>query len=132
MVGSVVTPARVFVPQWNFFEMDVVVVPINISNMHWTMAAFFPQEKRIKFYDSMGGNGTQKLQHLMKYVVDEWKDKKKRHSLDPSTKPDQSEWELDGNSTSALPQQKNGPVVVVVSLVAACLCPVSCVALLLA
>lgn len=89
------------------FDKDVVVIPINRGNTHWTCAAIFPRRKEIKYYDSMAGKGKDVLRALSQYVVDEWKDKKERHKLDETTKPDLSEWKTISTG-SDVPQQHNG------------------------
>ena len=71
----------------SIFDRDVVFVPINQGNTHWTSAAIFIKQKVIRYYDSMAGNGMSELRTLRKYLVDEWNDKKERHKLDESTKP---------------------------------------------
>lgn len=89
------------------FEMDVVIVPVNQGNTHWTMAAIFPKKREIRFYDSMGSKGRRYLNGLKRYIIDEWADKQERHKLDSSTKPDPEAWRLISTGTS-VPQQHNG------------------------
>ena len=43
--------------KFNIMKQNKVFFPINITNSHWTLAVAFIQEKRIIYYDSMGGNG---------------------------------------------------------------------------
>ncbi len=62
------------------------------------------EEKKIQYYDSMGGSGMVKLKGLLQYLKDEWKAKKKGGELDVS------EWELVG-CTRDTPQQLNGECV---------------------
>lgn len=59
------------------FALDKVFFPVNQGNAHWTLAVAFVQERRLQFYDSMGGGGRQYLQDLERYFKDEFKDKKK-------------------------------------------------------
>lgn len=40
--------------QINIFSKDVILIPINHSNAHWTAAAINFRKKRIESYDSMG------------------------------------------------------------------------------
>ena len=40
--------------QINIFLKDVILIPINHSNAHWTAAAINFRKKRIESYDSMG------------------------------------------------------------------------------
>ena len=91
----------------SIFDKDVVFVPINQGNTHWTSAAIFIKEKTIRYYDSMAGNGIAELRTLRKYLVDEWQDKKERHKLDESTKPVPEDWKLEVTGRS-VPQQHNG------------------------
>lgn len=72
----------------DIFELDKVVFPINQSGMHWVCAVLFVQEKRLQFYDSLGGDGSEYLEFLFRYVQDEHLDKKKQPL------PDVREWQL--------------------------------------
>lgn len=38
----------------DIFQKDVILVPVNHNNMHWTAAAINFRLKRIESYDSMG------------------------------------------------------------------------------
>jgi sentrin-specific protease 1 len=76
--------------------MDKIYFPINIGNYHWTLAVAFVQERRIQYYDSMGGLGSTYLEELRKYFNDEHWHKKK-------TK-DKREWTL-VLCTAETPQQ---------------------------
>lgn len=40
--------------QVKVFELDILLMPINLGNAHWTAAAFNIKEKRLEYYDSMG------------------------------------------------------------------------------
>lgn len=40
--------------QVDIFKKDVVVIPVNLGNAHWTCAAINMRLKRIEYYDSMG------------------------------------------------------------------------------
>lgn len=40
-------------PQIDLFSKDIVLIPVNHNNMHWTAAAINFQHKRIESYDSM-------------------------------------------------------------------------------
>ena len=73
---------------------------VNIDNTHWCLAVVHVREKRIQYYDSMGGPGTYYLRALQRWVVDEMKHKK-GEDIDPE------EWRLQP-TTSDTPQQKNG------------------------
>jgi len=64
-------------------KMDVIVFPINISNAHWCVAAVYPKEKKIRYYDSLGANNTKCLELLEKYMQDEGKYRKIKEWLGP-------------------------------------------------
>ena len=40
--------------QLNIFSKDVILIPVNHNNSHWTAAAINFKKKRIESYDSMG------------------------------------------------------------------------------
>jgi hypothetical protein len=39
--------------QFDLFTKDIVLIPVNHNNMHWTAAAINFRKKRIESYDSM-------------------------------------------------------------------------------
>jgi hypothetical protein len=82
----------------DIFALDKVFFPVNQNNVHWTLAVAFVQERRLQFYDSMGGSGRQYLVELERYFHDEHKDKKK--SADPRV------WTLEPCTTDT-PRQRN-------------------------
>jgi len=88
------------VPGKDIFQLDKIICPVNVANSHWTCAVIFVQEKRIQFYDSMGGTGRRTLKGLLQYMVDEYKDKKKKVL-------DVNEWTLVHNQPDT-PEQANG------------------------
>ena len=92
------------VPGKDIFNLKYIICPINLDNMHWTSAVIFMEEKRIQYYDSMGGTDRVKLEGLLQYLKDEWKAKKKGGELDVS------EWTL-VNCTRDTPRQRNGKFV---------------------
>lgn len=59
------------------FEHEKVFVPINVNKDHWTLAVIDMPTQTIKYYDSMGGTGSQYLKWLLRYLKDEWSAKKK-------------------------------------------------------
>ena len=59
----------------NVFELDRVLVPINLSNTHWTLALIEPHSRKLTYYDSMGGTGKGVLQTLRRWLCDEAMDK---------------------------------------------------------
>ncbi|KAG5187120.1 hypothetical protein JKP88DRAFT_307968 [Tribonema minus] len=60
----------------DIFTLDKVIMPANVGNMHWCLAVIYVQERRIQYYDSMGGRGTTFLNALERWLEDEHKDKK--------------------------------------------------------
>jgi hypothetical protein len=54
-----------------------LIVPVNIGNAHWCLAVAFMREKRILYYDSMGGPGNS-VHLLLQYIVGEARDKKQQ------------------------------------------------------
>ncbi|KAF0687972.1 Aste57867_20353 [Aphanomyces stellatus] len=83
----------------DLFAMDKIFVPVNVRNVHWCLAVIFMQEKRIQYFDSMMGAGTECLKVLLKYLHDEMQHKK-------STEFDATGWELVA-TTENTPQQGN-------------------------
>lgn len=59
--------------QVDVFAKDMVFIPVNQGNMHWTLAIVDNKEKCLKFYDSMGGRGRRFLDELEQYLVSEAK-----------------------------------------------------------
>ena len=88
------------VPGKDIFNLRYIFCPINLDNMHWTSAVIFMEEKKIQYYDSLGGTDRVKLEGLLEYVKDEYKAKK-------GGDMDVSEWKLVG-CTSDTPRQLNG------------------------
>ena len=39
------------------FKLDKLIVPVNVSNSHWCLAVAHVRERRLQYYDSMGGQG---------------------------------------------------------------------------
>lgn len=54
--------------QVDVFAKDLVFVPVNQGNMHWTLAIVDNREKCLKFFDSMGGRGKRFLDELEQYL----------------------------------------------------------------
>jgi Ulp1 family protease len=42
----------------DIFKFDLLFIPTNVNNMHWTMIVVKMQSKEIHYYDSMSGDGT--------------------------------------------------------------------------
>ncbi|RDB29604.1 Sentrin-specific protease 1 [Hypsizygus marmoreus] len=62
----------------DIFSKDVVLIPINHSNAHWTGAAINFRRKRIESYDSMGTRRNIVFKLLRKYLDAEHQNKKKK------------------------------------------------------
>ncbi|CEL51718.1 hypothetical protein RSOLAG1IB_00253 [Rhizoctonia solani AG-1 IB] len=62
----------------DIFKKDVVLVPVNLGNAHWTCAAINFQKKRIEYHDSMGRKRGKVYKILRDYLSKEHKDKKKK------------------------------------------------------
>lgn len=88
------------VPGKDIFNLRYIFCPINLDNMHWTSAVIFMEEKKVQYFDSLGGTDRVKLEGLLEYVKDEYKAKK-------GGEMDVSEWKLVG-CTSDTPRQLNG------------------------
>ena len=88
------------VPGKDIFNLKYILCPINLDNTHWTCAVIFMEEKRIQYYDSLGGTDMSKLKGLLQYVKDEYRAKN-------GEEMDATEWELVG-CTQDVPRQRNG------------------------
>lgn len=89
------------VPGKDIFNLRYVFCPINLNNSHWTCAVIFMEEKKIQYYDSMGGTEWNTLEGLLRYLKDDHQAKK------GCPLPDADQWELVG-CTEDTPQQRNG------------------------
>jgi hypothetical protein len=83
------------------FNLDKIFIPINQASSHWVCTVIYVQEKRIQFYDSMGGDGKTYLDTIFRYLKDEHENKK------GFPLPDQDQWRL-VRCTSNTPRQLNG------------------------
>lgn len=88
------------VPGKDVFNLKYIICPINLDNMHWTSAVIYMEEKRIQYYDSLGGTDRTKLDGLLSYLKDEYRIKK-------GGELDVDEWTL-VSCTGDTPRQKNG------------------------
>jgi sentrin-specific protease 1 len=92
---------NVKVPGKDIFGLDKIICPVNLGNTHWCCAVIFMNDKKIQFYDSMGGSGRHYINGLFQYVQDEHQDKKK------SALSNKEDWEL-VECQPDTPQQMNG------------------------
>jgi Ulp1 family protease len=83
----------------DIFAYRRVIMPINRGNKHWAMVMVDMEEKRVYFLDSLRGNGSDVIRHLIQYLKDEWADKK----------GGELPWTFTaGVSPDSLPRQQNG------------------------
>ena len=82
----------------NLFQKDMVIIPINYHNQHWTLAAIYPKTKKVAYYDSMRSAHTaaQYLHIIKRYLQEEARITK--------TVFDATIWSFD---TPTVPQQTN-------------------------
>jgi len=85
--------------KFDLFSKDVILIPVNHSNSHWTAAAINFRKKRIYSYDSMGTARPEVHKALRKYLDDEHRTKKNQ----PFDFTGWVDW-VDQNT----PQQENG------------------------
>jgi sentrin-specific protease 1 len=87
------------------FACDLIVVPINSGNTHWTLVAIRPGARRVEYYDSLPGSRarvTRVFIHIMTYLRDEHLDKRGT-SLELGKRPWTAVWAKDG-----VPLQEDG------------------------
>eukprot|EP00397_Hematodinium_sp_SG-2012_P055693 GEMP01068160.1.p1 GENE.GEMP01068160.1~~GEMP01068160.1.p1 ORF type:complete len:334 (+),score=46.19 GEMP01068160.1:196-1197(+) len=85
----------------DIFDLDLIIVPVNINEMHWTLGCIDMRAKKVRFYDSLGTPSNSTFADFMiRYVKDEHKDKK------GSALSDADEWEAEDVIDN--PQQDNG------------------------
>ena len=63
------------VPGNDIFNLTYIICPVNLDNVHWTVAVIFMETKRIQWYDSEGGTDKKKLHGLLQYLKDEFKER---------------------------------------------------------
>ncbi|KAK0208494.1 hypothetical protein DFS33DRAFT_1303966 [Desarmillaria ectypa] len=86
--------------KFDIFAKDMVLIPVNHNNMHWTAAAINFRRKRIESYDSMNMNRQLVFKLLRHYLDAEHRNKKKKPF-------DFTGWE-DYTLKKDTPQQENG------------------------
>ncbi|XP_074447100.1 sentrin-specific protease 2-like isoform X2 [Larus michahellis] len=83
------------------FQKDIIFVPINLS-LHWALAVIDMRKKTVKYFDSWGQEGGDKIcETLLKYLQEE--SREKRH-----VKLSVSEWTVHSMEPHEIPQQSNG------------------------
>ncbi|GMH93332.1 hypothetical protein TrVE_jg14317 [Triparma verrucosa] len=83
------------------FSLEKILIPVNVNNMHWCLLEVSIPEKRIQYYDSLGGSGEQYLKGMLMYLNDEWQKLSKPGDFVPE------DWSLI-STTKETPRQKNG------------------------
>jgi sentrin-specific protease 1 len=86
--------------RFDVFAMDMVLFPVNLSNLHWVLGIINFKKKQIEYYDSFGKSSEAFFAAVRDYVEKESLDKKK-------TPFDWAGWTnvIGGDQ---LPQQENG------------------------
>uniref|UniRef100_A0A1A9VNA9 Ubiquitin-like protease family profile domain-containing protein n=1 Tax=Glossina austeni TaxID=7395 RepID=A0A1A9VNA9_GLOAU len=62
----------------DIFSKDILLIPINLAQVHWSLAIINFKERTIKYYDSMGYSNPQVLTALEQYLKHESLDKRKQ------------------------------------------------------
>ena len=84
--------------------LDLLIIPINLDNMHWLCVAIWFKKKKIEYYDSMIGGDTRGLcRILLQYLQD---DMKQYHHPSVIHEYDMSSWTI--SIRHDIPQQSNG------------------------
>jgi len=84
----------------DIFTKDIILIPVNLGNQHWTCAAINMKKKRIEYYDSMGSRRAKVYMLLRDYL-------NKEHMTKKSKPFDFTGWE-DFFDNENVPQQENG------------------------
>ncbi|MES1907584.1 MAG: hypothetical protein MHM6MM_000676 [Cercozoa sp. M6MM] len=91
------------------FALDLMIVPINRSNVHWTMATVDFRDKTVRYYDSMHNDGADVRENLLSFLQDEFVNTRRPHrceELGVAEIPfDRSEWTTEA---AKCPKQSNG------------------------
>ena len=61
----------------SILDCEKLIVPIH-QGVHWVLGVIHLTEKRLEFFDSMGGSDNGALAYLARYVTDEFQDKRKQ------------------------------------------------------
>ena len=82
------------------FDKDLILMPININNSHWTLVAMDMVTKTISYYDSMRGNGQLYIDNALAFL---------QASAEARGIPfSATEWTCDRHAAEAYPPQPNG------------------------
>lgn len=55
----------------DIFAFDLLLIPLNHYNTHWSLCAVFVRDRCIAHFDSLGGDSTVIFTKVMRYLVDE-------------------------------------------------------------
>jgi len=53
------------------FSMDLLLIPVNLGNLHWALLTIDLAKTCINYYDSLGGSGTHVINALGRWLEDE-------------------------------------------------------------
>lgn len=94
------TRVRRWTRRFDAFSYDMLIIPINQQNTHWTLGVVNFRDKCVMHLDSLGSGGSAKVrENLMRWVKDEAADKKKGEVFE------ESEWKMVARPD--VPQQGN-------------------------
>lgn len=92
----------------NIFQLDKVIFPVHVGDMHWCLGVLNLKLKRIEYYDSLGGFSVNFFDHMKEYLIKEHADKmgteyvlKDWDTYQPGSDPN-------APSGDRIPLQKNG------------------------
>lgn len=75
--------------RFDVFSYDMMLIPINQQNMHWTLGVVNFKHKWVAHLDSMGKGGSPEVRkHLMRWVEDEANDKGKQFHIEQWSMPE--------------------------------------------
>jgi len=83
----------------DIFALDYVIIPIHVGGNHWCLGVINFRDKRLEYYDSMGGKNPGCIKNLKQYVMDE-------HQAKKGTPIDMEDWTVYTPGHS-IPQQNN-------------------------
>ena len=52
----------------DIFKFDLVLVPINLDNMHWCIAVVDKRDSSITYYDSLGNDNNEFMNAMEKFI----------------------------------------------------------------
>lgn len=91
------------------FAYDLLLVPVNHDNSHWTLAAVWPASRRIEHYCSLGGSaGKHVASTLVRYLDNEGTDKSSPRAPPPQAPGGVSSRWSGVNVRAGVPRQLDG------------------------